>query len=79
MGLKIGQRGNSSSSSLVRIEQRGDSSSSTLVKSTLVEIEQKGDSSSSTLVRIHCEKNNWKTVETGEQLVNLELCSYLYP
>ena len=57
LGLKIGQRGNSSSSTLgkstlVRIDQGGGSSSSTLVKSTLAKIGQRGNSSSSTLIKI---------------------------
>ena len=37
------------------------------------------DIGNSSFMSMHCEKNNWKTVETGEQLVNLALCSYLYP
>ena len=48
---KIGQRGDSSSSTLVKIVQRVNSSSNTLVESTLVKI-QRGNSSSITLVKI---------------------------
>ena len=31
------------------------------------------------VTRPHCEKNNWKTVETGEQLVDLSFYPYFLP